>query len=160
SGKTIRKSPTRDIGIEISSSMFFQTKKRYLQPEWMDQPDLEVAQHTQALRGLERINVWRGSSGILWPTLRSLALSLAPQPVRVLDLATGGGDIAIRLWRRACRAGLAMEMAGCDRSKVAVDYARRRARDRAAQVTFFCCDVLLDPLPDNYDALICSLFLH
>src|SRR5262249_29627668 len=104
--------------------MFFQIKMRRLLPEWMDQPGLEVAHHVQALRGLERINSWSGSSSIFWPALRSLALSLAPQPVRVLDLATGGGDVAIRLWRKAYRSRLAVEISGCDRSETAVEHAR------------------------------------
>src|SRR5437763_3343791 len=91
---------------------------RRLQPEVMDQPGLDPVRHRQALAGLRRINFFSGSAGILWPPLAALAYGAA-RPVRVLDLATGGGDVPIRLWRRARRAGLPLEVEACDVSPVA-----------------------------------------
>ena len=79
--------------------------RRHRQAEVMDQPDLDLARHLLALRGLERINFWSGSAGILWPTVRT-ALRQAGRPLRLLDVATGAGDVPIRLWQRARRAGL------------------------------------------------------
>ena len=78
-------------------------KERRREPELMDQPGLDSAHHFRALRGLGRINLLSNSAGILWPPLVDLARRLSPQPVRVLDVATGGGDLPIRLWRRARR---------------------------------------------------------
>jgi 2-polyprenyl-3-methyl-5-hydroxy-6-metoxy-1,4-benzoquinol methylase len=132
---------------------------RLLQPEVMDQPGLDPARHRQALAGLRRINFFSGSAGILWPPLAGLARS-ASRPVRVLDLATGGGDVAIRLWHRARRTGLSLEVEGCDVSPVAVEHATRQAERRRAEVRFFVADALSGDLPPGYDAVICSLFLH
>ena len=42
-----------------------------------------------------------GSARILWPPLARLAQRLGPRPCRVLDVATGGGDILRWLWRNA-----------------------------------------------------------
>ena len=42
--------------------LFSSLAQRHLQPEIMDQPDLAPERHFQALRGLERINGWSGSS--------------------------------------------------------------------------------------------------
>jgi SAM-dependent methyltransferase len=78
----------------------------------------------------------------------------------MLDIATGGGDIPLRLWRWARRAGVSLEIDACDRSEVAVAYARERAAAAAAAVRFFPCDAIRDPLPAGYDAVVCSLFLH
>jgi 2-polyprenyl-3-methyl-5-hydroxy-6-metoxy-1,4-benzoquinol methylase len=114
--------------------------------------------HVQALRGLERINAWSGSARLHWPPLAQLARSAGK--VRVLDVATGAGDLPIRLWHRARRAGLAIELHGMDRSASAIDYARRRAAEQGADVQFFLGDALGERLPDGYDALMCSLFLH
>src|SRR5438309_1542594 len=97
------------------------TLSRRLQPEVMDQPGLEPKRHRQALHGLGRINWWSGSAGILWPPLAALA-RVSPHPLRVLDLATGGGDVPIRLWQKAQRAGLPLVIEGCDVSPVAVDH--------------------------------------
>ncbi len=82
------------------------TSQRRCVPEVMDQPDLDPRLHAQALQGLARLNFWSGSARILWPPLSALARRLRPRPLRVLDLATGGGDVPVRLWRRASRAGL------------------------------------------------------
>src|SRR5437660_977048 len=98
----------------------------------MDQPGLDPAQHARALRGLARINWWSRSSGILWPAL--LAQARAAGALRVLDLATGAGDVPIRLGRRARAAGVPVRIEGCDVSAVAVEYARRRAERVGADV--------------------------
>jgi 2-polyprenyl-3-methyl-5-hydroxy-6-metoxy-1,4-benzoquinol methylase len=126
----------------------------------MDQPGLAEARHFRALHGLARINWWSGSAGILWPPLRALARRRSPQPLRVLDVATGGGDIPIRLWHRARRAGLPLEFAGCDVSPTALTFARERARSEKAAVRFFRCNALQEALPDDQDVVLCSLFLH
>jgi hypothetical protein len=133
---------------------------RRLQPEVMDQPGLDAGRHRQALAGLKRLNFWSGSAGILWPPLAALRRAVAPRPPRVLDLATGGGDVPIRLWLKARRAGLPLIIEGCDVSAVAVAHATVEADRRGAQVRFFVADALRDDLPGGYDAVVCSLFLH
>jgi len=136
-------------------ALFPDLTQRRLQPELMDQPGLDPAAHVGALTALARINALSGSARILWREIRTL-----PGPLRVLDLATGGGDVPIRLWQQARRAGLDLTMAGCDRSPVAIAHAQRRAAAQQAAVEFFTLDALADPLPAGYDVLTCSLFLH
>jgi ubiquinone/menaquinone biosynthesis C-methylase UbiE len=118
-----------------------------------------VVQHHQALRGLERINWWSGSARILWRPLATLARQTG-QPLRVLDLATGGGDVPVRLWQHARRAGLPLHLDGCDVSPEAVAFARQRAAAAGAELRFLVWDALAGPLPSGYDVLMCSLFLH
>jgi SAM-dependent methyltransferase len=139
---------------------FWPALPRRLRPEIMDQPGLDPGRHCQALRGLGRINLWSGSAGILWPPLAGLARALAPRRVRVLDLATGGGDVPIRLWQRARRAGLPIDIDGCDVSPVAMEHANQAARRAGAEVRFFRADALEDDWPADYDVATCSLFLH
>lgn len=135
-------------------------RHRCRRPEIMDQPGLDLARHHEALRGLERINFFSASAGILWPPLAALARQRAPRPVRALDIATGGGDVPTRLWHRARSAALALEIDGCDVNPDAVAYAHDRARANGADIRFFVADALSSPLPDGYDAVFCSLFLH
>jgi len=125
----------------------------------MDQPGLDGGLHGQALRALERINFLSDSAGILWRPIRGLAVD-SPRPLRVLDLASGAGDVPIRLWHKARRSGLAIDVAGCDVSPVAVRHAEERAQRAGANVRFFECDLFGDELPEGYDVLTCSLFLH
>jgi 2-polyprenyl-3-methyl-5-hydroxy-6-metoxy-1,4-benzoquinol methylase len=133
---------------------------RQRRPEIMDQPDLNVDQHLEALRALARINFLSRSADLLWPDLAELAQTMTPRAPRVLDLATGGGDVPIRLWRRARRAGFDLHLEGCDISPVAVEHARACAAAAGAPLHFFVYDALTGPPLTGYDAVLCSLFLH
>ena len=135
-------------------------RQRRVEPELMDQPELDAAQHDVALTGLSRINAWSGSARILWPEIAALARRLHPASLRVLDVATGGGDVPIRLWKRARRHGLNLQLEGCDRSRVAVAHAQRRAAAVGADVNFAVRDAVAEPLPEGFDVVTCSLFLH
>src|SRR5262245_68959 len=137
-----------------------QLRDRHLQPEWMDRPDLDEVQHHTALRGLERINRWSGSARILWRPLAHLAAQTPGRPCRILDVATGGGDVPRALARRARRTGVSLILEGCDISPVALAHARRRCGEEGEQVHFFQADALREALPSGYDAVVSSLFLH
>lgn len=126
----------------------------------MDQPGLRPEDHAQALHGLERINLLSDSAGVLWPRIRSELRRSRPRQLRLLDVACGAGDVAVRLWRRANRAGLGLNIDGCDRSPTAVAHARRKAREAEVPVRFFERDAVEEALPAGYDILISSLFLH
>jgi 2-polyprenyl-3-methyl-5-hydroxy-6-metoxy-1,4-benzoquinol methylase len=134
--------------------------RRQRRPEIMDQPGLDPAEHAAALRGLERINVLSRSGAVLWPTIARLARERPGTPLRVLDLASGGGDVPVTLARLAAKAGLDVRVAGCDVSPRAVAFARERAATRGVEVEFFECDVLAGALPDGYDVITSTLFLH
>lgn len=120
-------------------------------PELMDDPDLDPEEHRRALAGLRNLNRFSGSVAVLREPLVKLERELG-RPIRVLDVATGSGDVAIALARQLKIA----EFAGCDISPVAIEDARRTAPD----LHFFTHDVLRDPLPAGFDAITCSLFLH
>lgn len=134
--------------------------KRNRQPELMDQPGLDAAEHDRALRGLARVNWFSRSAAIFWPTLRQLAREQHGTPLRVLDVACGGGDVTVALVQRARREGITLQMAGCDFSDTALAIARSHAEQAQAVIEFFRHDVLAEPLPARFDAVICSLFLH
>jgi 2-polyprenyl-3-methyl-5-hydroxy-6-metoxy-1,4-benzoquinol methylase len=134
--------------------------ERDLQPEWMDQPDLDVSLHTEALRGLARINRFSRSAQILWPPIRELARESRHEELSVLDLASGAGDVTIGLWQLARRAGISLRLEGCAVSEIAVEHARQRARQRGAEVQFRRCDAFELVDSRRFDVVVCSLFLH
>ena len=76
-------------------------RDRHLQPELMDQPDLDASRHLQALAALRRVNWLSRTAAIVWSAIRPLARSQADRPLRVLDVASGGGDVTLGVWRRA-----------------------------------------------------------
>jgi 2-polyprenyl-3-methyl-5-hydroxy-6-metoxy-1,4-benzoquinol methylase len=135
-------------------------RRRRRQPELMDDPALDPAEHAAALRGLARINAVSQSASILWTSLRDLARSAAPRPLRVLDVATGGGDVPLALARHARASGVRLELHACDISATAIAEAGQRGREAGVQMRLFECDALALPAETTYDAVICSLFVH
>lgn len=135
--------------------------RRRRRPELMDGPDLELERHEGALRALARLNGWSGVARLLWGPIEALARSRAPSapPLRVLDLATGAGDVPLRLARRAQRAGLPLEIAACDRSARAVVHARERLGRAGVEARIFRADALEDDW-GAWDVVTSSLFLH
>lgn len=133
---------------------------RHCVPELMDQPGLDKHQHQQALDGLRRVNRISATSGIYWPFIETLATQSNGQPLSVLDVACGGGDVAVSLATRAKRSGINMKIDGCDISPVAVQHAEEQAARAEVDASFFQHDVLADHFPEGYDVLTCSLFLH
>jgi len=130
-------------------------------PELMDQPGLDKREHDHALTALGRANVISGTSSAIWPAIRDVAHATSHRPIRVLDIACGGGHVAVGIARRLARGGIDAEVLGCDMSPVALDYARTlAARARVQQVRFIQVDVLRDPWPSGFDVVHCSLFLH
>jgi len=133
---------------------------RCREPELMDQPDLDNTAHRHALTGLARVNQFSRSSAILWPAILQLGRQSQGRPVRVLDVACGGGDLLLDLKSRAERSGVPLELAGCDVSPVALRVGVERAEQKGLSVKFFEADVIASPLPDDYDVVMCSTFLH
>ncbi len=132
--------------------------RRSREAELMDQPDLDAGPHGQALRALARVNALSLATARVWRVVHRHALVTAP--VRVLDLACGGGDVAVGIALRAARSGLPVEVHGCDRSPFAVSWARAHAERAGVVARFTELDVLAAPLPGGYDVVTCSLFLH
>jgi SAM-dependent methyltransferase len=134
--------------------------QRTVRPEVMDDPALDAQRHHQALRGLARINRLSSSLRIVWAPIQELARTQRAATLRVLDVATGAGDLPIALWRRAQRSGLRLEVAAGDISQRAIAHARDAAARQAADVQFIELDALNGELPCGYDVVISSLFLH
>ncbi|NNF14878.1 MAG: methyltransferase domain-containing protein [Gemmatimonadetes bacterium] len=137
--------------------------------ELMDDPDLQLDLHLDALRALARVNwVSLGS----WRLGREVAAlhEKSGAPVRVLDVACGGGDVLVRVAVAARRAGRPVVLHGCDRSPRALASARAAGKavglddvssnDDGSLLHFFEHDALLDPIPEGYDLVTSSLFLH
>ncbi len=125
----------------------------------MDQPNLTEEQHCHALIGLKRINCLSNTAAQLFQRLQLIYHETPERPLRVLDIACGGGDIALALADRSRRQGLPLEIDGCDISSYALRHAREQARHKGIQTGFFQCNAL-ETLPEGYDILLSSLFLH
>lgn len=125
----------------------------------MDSTGLDERRHRAALDALRRVNVLSASARHLWRDIRDL-VSGRETLLRVLDLACGGGDVAVRLEKLASRDGTPIEVHGCDASPVAVRHAERTASRSGSSARFFRLDVMADELPNDFDVIYSTLFLH
>lgn len=136
--------------------------QRVIEPEMMDQPGLDAQQHEHALRGLSRLNRLSGSAKIVTRALNQIeTTATCAHPLRILDIATGGGDLPIALTQHAQQTKRSWQISGCDISDTAVTYAREQAAQEGLEtLDFFQCDVIVEPLPSGYDVVVLALFLH
>jgi 2-polyprenyl-3-methyl-5-hydroxy-6-metoxy-1,4-benzoquinol methylase len=127
----------------------------------MDQPDLSVREHRHALQAIGRVNLVSQTAATFWPAILDVAAHTPGRPIRILDLACGGGHVTVSLARRCGLEGISAEVCGIDISPVALDYARNLAAvARVSNIRFEHLDVVNDPWPESFDVVACSLFLH
>lgn len=123
----------------------------------MDEPGLDPVEHARALRGLARLNRLSRAGGAIARDLIAWSDELG-RGLRVLDIASGGGDVVRRVRAGTRRSRYAIEVDGCDVSETAVEIARSgEGSDRGA---YFVVDALRGALPAGYDVMMCSLFMH
>jgi len=134
--------------------------RRRIQPELMDSLGLGTGEHRKALRALARVNALSLGPRRFWEQIRGLASTAPHTPLRVLDVACGGGDVAITLARLARSTGLQLAVEGCDVNPVAVQHASASAEQSGCEVRFFQIDAIESTLPAGYDVVCSSLFLH
>jgi len=126
----------------------------------MDDPALAEEDHRAALSGLARINKISGSGRILWPVLKQIVRQLN-RPVRVLDVACGGGDVTRFLAGRAMHSELPISITGADLSETALEFAQQKTFAAGLEnLEFRQLNALDDEYPDDYDIIYSSLFLH
>lgn len=128
-------------------------------PELMDDPALDPREHLAALRALGTINALSRTAAILARAIARLAQGgpCVARPMRVVDVACGGGDVTVALARRL---GPAYHVTGIDLSPRAVARAAEQAAGRAVEnVSFAVGDVLAGGCPDC-DVAVTSLFVH
>jgi 2-polyprenyl-3-methyl-5-hydroxy-6-metoxy-1,4-benzoquinol methylase len=130
----------------------------------MDDPALDEKIHQQALAGLRRVNSLSRTAAVFERAIVASGIlnGSKSEPIRVLDIACGGGDLVIQLSRRLQKYGRTVEVEGCDISPTAIAFANKQATDAGyGGVRFFKHDVLQDELAaGSYHVTTCSLFMH
>ncbi len=128
-------------------------------PELMDDPDLDYESHVEALRGLEKLNRVSNTADSLWCEIKKLRAHALSRPLRILDIATGGGDNAIALYLLAQSENFPIHITACDLSIDAIKYAAEKAKQNGAVIDFVAMNAL-EALPQGFDVIMTSLFTH
>lgn len=130
------------------------------QPERMDDPRLPAAEHEHALRGLSRLNRISGVAGAMYRQIRHYAADQPNEPLRILDVASGSGDLPVYWARRARKREIPLQITAADVSSVAVEEQQRRASEAGVKIRSLQLDCLTNELPAEFDLVTCSLFMH
>ena len=134
--------------------------QRDRQPEVMDQPGLDPAEHDRALQGLRRINAISRCVPGLFHQVERLASENPSTQLSVLELACGGGDTAIALAELAEKRALNISFQACDLNPEAVRLARRNVVRSDSSVDVFVADALNSSGSKQFDVVYCTLFVH
>ena len=128
--------------------------------ELMDEPTADRAELARSLADIRAVNRWLGGTRVVLHHLAEL-VARHPRPSwRVLDIASGSGDIPLAVARWARKRGVAMEIVASDNHAgtlaAAIEHTAADPRVRTAQA-----DALDLPWPDgSFDVALCSTALH
>ncbi len=125
----------------------------------MDAPGLAMAEHLEALRGLERINQASSAVRRTLKPIVAMAKARGLSRLHLLDVACGGGEVPIGVAVAARDRGIGMELTLVDQSQTALAAAEQRGviADLATRTRNGSAFEQELPLAD---VVTCSLFLH
>jgi SAM-dependent methyltransferase len=126
-------------------------------PEWMDRPQPVSAELITDLKNLRALNRFFGSYRLVRHFLRRW---IQPnEKLRVLDLATGSGDIPRLVVDFARRLGARVEVDAVDFQEATVAIARQLSAGYP-EITYHCADIQHFGDARSYDLVLFSLALH
>jgi 2-polyprenyl-3-methyl-5-hydroxy-6-metoxy-1,4-benzoquinol methylase len=134
--------------------------RRRLIGELMDSPTLDPAAHQRALEGLRRINRASGTVERMAAPIIAWAKRQHLTTLTMLDIACGGGDVPVGVATLARQAAVTMRLTLSDRSPTAIQEADKAANHAGIDHETRIDDAVAQPLPDTYDLVTNSLFLH
>ena len=128
--------------------------------ELMDVPDQDRAELARSLADLRGVNRWLGGTRIVRHHLEALVERYPRPSYRILDVATGSGDIPIEVARWARKRELEVEIVATDNHPATLELAAEHtAAEPAIQVQ--CANALSLPWPDeSFDVALLSTALH
>jgi len=123
----------------------------------MDRPQPVSSELEKDLRNLRQLNRFFGSHRLI---LHFLRLWIKPgDDVRIVDLATGSGDIPRLIVDRTRKIGAKVEIAALDQQSATIEIARKLSADYP-EISFVEANILEWQPAGHYDVVLCSLALH
>jgi 2-polyprenyl-3-methyl-5-hydroxy-6-metoxy-1,4-benzoquinol methylase len=125
--------------------------------EMMDRPQPVSPELERDLQRIRQLNRWFGSYRLVSIFMRRW---ITPgTQMRVIDLATGSGDIPRLLVDYARRIGAQIQVDALDRQSATLEIARRLSAGYP-EISYHEANILEWNPPEGYDISLCSLVLH
>ena len=125
--------------------------------EMMDRPQSLSAELERDLERLRQLNRWFGSYRLLLSFMRRWIKPGAP--TRIVDLATGSGDIPRLIADYARRIGVQVEIDAVDRQPATLEIARKLSAGYP-EISCHEANILEWHSGESYDIVLCTLALH
>jgi ubiquinone/menaquinone biosynthesis C-methylase UbiE len=125
--------------------------------EMMDRPQPVSTELERDLERLRQLNRWFGSHRLVSTFMRRWILPGAQ--MRVVDLATGSGDIPRLVVDHARKIGAQIEIDAVDRQPATLEIARRLSADYP-EISYREANILEWNSAESYDITLCTLALH
>jgi len=127
------------------------------EPELMDRPQPVSSELEKDLRNIRQLNRFFGSHRLVLHFLRRW---IKPgDHVRIVDLATGSGDIPRLIGDYAQKIGAKVEVDALDRQSATLEIARKLSGNYP-EISYIDANILEWQPADPYDIVLCSLALH
>jgi len=135
-------------------------RERHRQSEWMDAPDADPGALSRSLAFIRQVNLWLGYNRATLGHLQRFSRDWkSGQTIRILDVATGSGDLPRAIARWADRRGFAVKITGVDLHEKTLESAREIGSGEG--IEFLQADATNLPFADAaFDYVVCSMFLH
>jgi SAM-dependent methyltransferase len=128
------------------------------EPELMDRPQPVTSELERDLANLRKLNRWFGSYRLV---RHFLSRWIRPnESLRVLDIATGSGDIPRLVVDYARERGARLQVTAIDQQRSTLEIARRLSAGYDDSIEFVPADALTFQPAIPYDFVLCSLALH
>lgn len=135
-------------------------RERIDAPEWFDETHLTPALVARYLHDLEKVNRYLLGARSVLVHLAPLLADGRSDPLRVVDLGCGGGEVLRSLAIHARRRRRPMLGIGLDHNPLVVAYARSQAR-QFPELSWLRADAFAMPfLPGSMDAVISTTMVH
>ena len=125
--------------------------------EMMDRPQQVSPELERDLERLRQLNRWFGSYRLVSLFMRHWIMPGGQ--MRVLDLATGSGDIPRLLVDHARKVGSRIEVDAVDQQAATLEIARSLSADYP-EISYHSANILEWDSANRYDIALCSLVLH
>ena len=127
------------------------------EPELMDRPQPVSSELEKDLRNIRQLNRFFGSHRLI---LHFLRLWIKPgDHVRIVDLATGSGDIPRLIVDYVQKIGAKVEVDALDRQSATLEIARKLSGNYP-EISYIDANILEWQPAEPYDIVLCSLALH
>ena len=142
-------------------SLIRSTKLRTDATEIMDDFSISGKILRNTLNTLAHINKWLGGNKVTLNGLKKVINNHPKrEPIIILDLGCGGGDILRKVSKYGKKEGYLFKLIGIDANKDATVYAREISKNYP-EISFINCDVFSEEFESvKCDIVLTTLFLH